>query len=101
MKIVSIEAEVFEAMLERFNSFAQKVDLICSRSKEKELSKWLDNQDVCLILNISKRSLQTYRDNGTLPYTKIGYKIYYKPADVERIMPIVAEKQKELKYLKK
>lgn len=98
MKIINIEAKVFETMLERFNSFADKVDAICNRTKEKQMSKWLDNQDVCVILNISKRSLQTYRDNGTLPYTQIGHKMYYKPEDIERIAPVIVQKQKELKY---
>jgi len=51
--------------------------------QDKGLKKWLDNQDVCLILNISKRTLQTYRDNGTVAYCQINHKIYYKPDDIE------------------
>ena len=50
------------------------------------MGRWLDNQDVCQILNISLRTLQTYRDNHTLPYTQIGYKMYYKPEDIERLI---------------
>ncbi|MDR1056930.1 MAG: hypothetical protein LBL90_14220 [Prevotellaceae bacterium] len=33
--------------------------------------------------NCSKRILQTYRDNGTLAYTQIKHKIFYKPEDEE------------------
>jgi len=58
----------------------------------------LDNQDVCQLLNISKRTLQTLRDNGTLAYTQISHKIYYKPEDVEKVVPIVEEKCKQVKY---
>lgn len=101
MKIINIEESIFEKMIERFNSFAQKVDAICSRNSDKSMAKWLDNQDVCMILNISKRSLQTYRDNGTIPYSQIGHKIYYKPEDIECIIPIITQKQKELKYKRK
>jgi DNA-binding transcriptional MerR regulator len=54
--------------------------------QDNGLKKWLDNQDVCLILNISKRTLQTYRDNGTLPYSQVNHKIYYKPNDIEKVM---------------
>lgn len=95
MKIISIEAQAFETMMEKFNVFVRKVDSICQKHGDKALQKWMDNQDVCTILNISKRSLQTYRDNGTLPYTQIGHKMYYKPEDVKQIMSFVAQKEKE------
>ena len=35
---------------------------------------WLHNGDVCRLLNISKRTLQHYRDTGVLPFTQIGHK---------------------------
>jgi hypothetical protein len=44
--------------------------------------KLLDNQDLCFMLHISKRTLQRYRTDGGLPYIKYGQKIYYKTADV-------------------
>ncbi len=44
--------------------------------------KWLDNQEVCLMMNITKRTLQTYKSKGLLPYTKLNRKNYYKRSDV-------------------
>jgi len=85
MEIVNIEARTFEAMMTRFEALARKMDSLYSK-QDKGLKKWLDNQDVSLILNISKRTLQTYRDNGTLPYSQINHKIYYKPNDLELVM---------------
>ena len=82
MEIVNIEARTFEAMMSRFDALEQKMNSLHSE-QDKSLNKWLDNQDVCLILNISKRTLQTYRDNGTVPYSQINHKIYYKPDDIE------------------
>ncbi|WP_278622493.1 helix-turn-helix domain-containing protein, partial [Prevotella denticola] len=38
------------------------------------------------LLNISKRTLQHYRDTGVLPFTQIGHKCYYKREDVERLL---------------
>ncbi len=46
----------------------------------------LDGQDIMQILHISPRTLQTLRSNGTLPYTRIGNKIYYHRQDLERIL---------------
>lgn len=50
------------------------------------LSEWMDNQDVMLTLHISLRSLQTLRSNGTLPYSRIRNKIYYRRRDIERLL---------------
>ena len=48
--------------------------------------KWLDAQDVCLALNISKRALQAYRDKGLVPYSNIGGKFFYKEVDIRQIL---------------
>jgi hypothetical protein len=89
MEIINIEARTFEAMTERFKQFVQRVNSLC-RPQNKELGKWLDNQEVCMILNVSKRTLQTYRNNGTLPYSQINHKMYYKPEDVDIVSRVCA-----------
>jgi len=98
MDIVNIEAKTFEAMLSKFESFADQMEHLCRLHSNKDMKEWLDNQDVCLLLNISPRTLQTFRDNGTLAYSQINHKIYYKPADVERILPLVEKKRKQVAY---
>ena len=86
MEIINIEAQAFESMMSRFEAFTQKVENLCRDHQDKSLHCWMDNQDVCRILNISKRTLQTYRDNGTLSFTQINHKIFYKPEDVEAVI---------------
>lgn len=41
-----------------------------------------DNQDLCMLLQISKRTLQRYRSIGALPYKTLGKKTYYSEEDV-------------------
>ena len=48
--------------------------------------KWLDNQEVCLMMNITKRTLQTYKDKGLLPYSKLNRKNYYKLSDIQALL---------------
>jgi len=98
MDIVNIEAGTFEAMLSKFESFAKRMEHLCRQNGDRDISEWLDNQDVCLLLKISPRTLQTLRDNGTLAYTQISHKTYYKPGDVEKILPIVEDRRKQAKY---
>ncbi len=51
-----------------------------------KLVGWLDNQDVMQILHISPRTLQTLRANGTLPFSRIKGKFYYKVSDLEALL---------------
>mgnify|MGYP003623460084 FL=1 len=78
MNIVNIDAETFEAMLSKFEDFASRMEYLCRSHGDRDMKEWLDNQDVCGLLNISKRTLQTLRDNGTLAYTQINHKTYYR-----------------------
>lgn len=85
MEIVSIEAKLLDSLSINLNALADEAEILC-KERDYALGKWLDNQDVCEILNVTKRTLQNYRDNGTLPYTHIERKIYYKPEDVENLL---------------
>ena len=95
MEIISIERSTYEELLTSFNSFVLQMKAMAGRGTDKRLGEWLDNQDVCQILNISSRTLQTLRDNGTLAYSQINRKVYYKPEDVKRILHIVAGSDKD------
>ena len=95
MEVISIERSTYEELLTSFNSFVLQMKAMAGRGTDKRLGEWLDNQDVCQILNISPRTLQTLRQNGTLAYSQIEHKTYYKPEDVERIIPLVEVRRKD------
>jgi hypothetical protein len=42
----------------------------------------LDNQDLCFMLNVGRRTLQRFRASGVLPYKRINQKLYYQKSDV-------------------
>jgi excisionase family DNA binding protein len=48
--------------------------------------EWLTGKEVCVILGISSRTLQNYRDLGKIGFAKIGRKTYYKTNDVESLI---------------
>ena len=95
MEVISIERSTYEELLTSFNSFVSQMKAMAGRGTDKQFGEWLDNQDMCQILNISPRTLQTLRQNGTLAYSQIEHKIYYKPEDVERIIPLVEVRKKD------
>ena len=51
-----------------------------------DLENLLDGQDIMQMLHVSPRTLQTLRSNGTIPYTRIGRKIYYLREDIQRVL---------------
>ena len=96
MEVISIERSTYEELLTSFNNFVSQMKAMAGRGTDKRLGEWLDNQDVCQILNISPRTLQTLRQNGTLAYSQIEHKTYYKPEDVERIVPLIEVRKKDV-----
>ena len=122
MEVISIERSTYEvidfvaSLVEELHprltpapyqgtSNVTQMKAMAGRGTDKRVGEWLDrsnlfaclskNQDVCQILNISPRTVQTLRQNGTLAYSQIEHKIYYKPEDVERIIPFVEARKKD------
>lgn len=95
MEIISFEKRTFEEIAAKLDRFVQRVESLCREHGGKETGEWMDNHEVCRRLRISPRTLQTLRDNGTLAFTKIGNRTYYRPDDVERVVGNVEDKRKE------
>jgi len=54
--------------------------------EEPTLADWLDGQNVMQMLHISPRTLQTLRSNRTLPFSRIGNKLFYRKQDINKIL---------------
>lgn len=48
--------------------------------------EWLSNREAMEFLDLSKATLQRYRSDGTLPYSKIGGNVYYAREDLLRVL---------------
>jgi hypothetical protein len=58
---------------------------LLAQTKE-EPKKWLKTYQVRNILKISNNTLQTLRENGTIPFTKIGGILYYSSDGIDKIL---------------
>lgn len=56
------------------------------QSKQQQSKQWLKSNEVRKLLNISSGTLQNFRINGTLTYTKVGGIMYYENADIEKLL---------------
>ena len=84
MEVITIESQAFKELSAQILQIKSQLD------KQKKLTPledaWLDNNDVVKLLKVSKRTLQTYRDQGDLSFSQVGAKIYYLASDVDNFL---------------
>lgn len=92
-----IDRERFEAwmerLLERLEMIERALEKLTRRQNMLDGERLYDNQDLCQLLNISKRTLQRYRSSGELPYHTIYHKTYYRESDIHTFIRTNFDKQ--------
>lgn len=48
--------------------------------------KFYDNADLKIMFKVSERTLQRWRDEGTLSYKKIGGRIFYSAEKIDKMV---------------
>ena len=85
-----IDQKYFDSWMQRLLSQVElvqrKVDKLGNNDNVINDEVLLDNQDLCLLLKVSKRTLQRFRSTGKLPYKRIGKKTYYLESDVHKFI---------------
>ena len=86
MEIIVIEKKTFETLLSETQLLARQVEVLSQKCQDKRFQKWLTGEDVCDILKISQRTLQTMRSRHKICYAQLGRKFYYRPEEVELVI---------------
>jgi hypothetical protein len=81
MNVITLESEAFQQIVSKLEAIS--TTLIKNKKTTPLSDVWMDNQDLCELLHISKRTLQHYRDSGKIPFSQVGAKIYYKAKDID------------------
>ena len=98
MEYVLIEQKAFADLCGRITDVNRKMARIYQEAGIGKEPGWVDNDTLSKMLDVKKRTLQNYRDNGIIPFTFIGNKVYYKLSDIGKILAdgtIPALKKKE------
>lgn len=61
------------------------IEMLKKQATERETLWWHNNQ-LSKYLDVSKRTLQTYRDKKLITYSQIGGKIWYKDEWVQEFL---------------
>ncbi|MCB2218989.1 MAG: helix-turn-helix domain-containing protein [Bacteroidetes bacterium] len=86
MNVLTIESQAFQEIINKIDSLNSKIDSLHKGNNHKLSEKWLTNDEVAHLLNVSKRTLQNYRDTGILPFAQHKSKIYYRASDIEKYL---------------
>jgi len=86
MEVITIESRVFEEIINTLRALDEKFVSLKFDAENPLTEKWLDNQEVMQLLKVSKRTLQSYRDDRSLAYSQIGNKMYYNTKDIEKFL---------------
>ncbi|MBB4034753.1 hypothetical protein GGR21_000640 [Dysgonomonas hofstadii] len=72
-----------EKISSKLTEIAREIKLLVqTKDVLEENEKILDNQDLCFLLKVSNRTLQRYRDDGSLPFFRVKAKIYYRASEI-------------------
>jgi hypothetical protein len=82
MEAIILSKEQFSELSDRLKEITDRLD---SKSQSPS-EKFIDNQEFLLLMRISKRTAQTWRDEGKISFSQVGAKIYYKLTDVEELL---------------
>lgn len=79
MEVITVESEAFQSLKALLTEIIEN----SKKPMDDPTKKWLTNQEFCILLDISKRCAQNYRDQGRIPFSQPSSKVYYRLSDVQ------------------
>lgn len=98
MEITVLDIQIIKTLNKEIKEVSNLISEITTPYKAlQQATKWIDQQETCQLLNISKRTLQTYRSKGILGSTQINRKTYFKLYEVELLIQVERPLKKQKK----
>lgn len=82
MNAVIITQQNYDELISRLDRIQQEV----INKQKSPVDTFIDNQEFIQIMNVSKRTAQSWRDEGIISFSQIGSKIYYRMSDVQALL---------------
>lgn len=75
--------ELYMLVVSRFDKIDRKLERMTKIKDSMDGDKLLDNQDMCELLGVTKRTLARYRQKKLVSYYMIDGKTYYKASEIQ------------------
>ena len=84
MDVITIESKAYKEIVAKIDVIANYVFSQEDTKNEDEI--WVDSYEVCTFLKISEKTLQRLRVAGTIAYSNIRGRYFYKISEVKRML---------------
>tara|TARA_R110002094_G_scaffold18835_2_gene30487 strand:- start:556 stop:846 length:291 start_codon:yes stop_codon:yes gene_type:complete len=82
MEAIILSTQQYKELVNRLDTLNKKLE----ENQKSPTDTFLDNQEFLQLMNISKRTAQTWRDEGKISFSQIGSKICYRMSDVQKLL---------------
>lgn len=86
MECIAIEKKAYEVLIERISKLKKQLNDLYPNEEGILQKEWIENAELSHRLNVSLRTLQSYRERGVIGFSTIGRKVYYKISEVETLL---------------
>ena len=88
MEIITFESKAYKELDNKITAIADYIFNHAEMAKQSEEDMWVDSYEVCTFLKISEKTLQRLRVSGTIAYSNIRGRYFYKDADKLLVKPL-------------
>ena len=86
MEIITFESKAYKELDNEITSIADYIFNHMEAESINEDEIWVDSYEVCTFLKISEKTLQRLRVAGTIAYSNIRGRYFYKISEVKRML---------------
>lgn len=83
MNIVMLPQEAWEGINE---DLKQMKSILQDKASDEVANQWIESKKARLMLGVSPKTWQKYRDSRAIPFAQFGRKIFVKKADLDAFM---------------
>ena len=84
MEIITIESGIWQQLISRIGKIERFVVEATQPVTIEDDDLWVDNSQAARLLCVEPRTLQQYRSDGKLAYSRFGRQVRYRLSDIER-----------------
>ena len=86
MEIITFESKAYKELDNKITAIADYIFNHVETAKQSEEDMWVDSYEVCTLLKISEKTLQRLRVSGTIAYSNIRGRYFYKVSEIRRML---------------
>ena len=86
MEIITFESKAYKELDNKITAIADYIFNHVEKAKQSEEDMRVDSYEVCTFLKISEKTLQRLRVSGTIAYSNIRGRYFYKVSEIRRML---------------